>query len=187
MSLHPIDRIESRGRNERLRCLRCSCSRGHSLLSDLWVTNRTQGMRLQICSRKAGVGRCDAIVWGHRIKEDGYECRGALTYLAGFVTGFIFLVLEPNKSNSFVRFHAFQSIFFNVAWVVFWIVWMVLSAALTPLTAGAFGFIALPLTVIVTLAGFGMWVFLMYEAYQQRLFRLPIVGRFAADRAGVRL
>ena len=96
---------------------------------------------------------------------------GALTYLAGFVTGFIFLVLEPYKSNSFVRFHAFQSIFFNVAWVVFWIVWMVLSAALTPLTAGAFGFIALPLTVIVTLAGFGMWVFLMYEAYQQRLFR----------------
>ncbi|HET9696581.1 MAG TPA: hypothetical protein VFP40_06920 [Terriglobales bacterium] len=112
---------------------------------------------------------------------------GALTYLAGFVTGFIFLVLEPYKSNSFVRFHAFQSIFFNVAWVVFWIVWMVLSAALTPLTAGAFGFIALPLTVIVTLAGFGMWGFLMYEAYQQKLFRLPIVGRFAADHAGVRL
>src|SRR5689334_381996 len=112
---------------------------------------------------------------------------GALTYLAGFVTGMVFLVLDPYKSNSFVRFHAFQSIFFNVAWAAFWIVWMVLSAALTPLTAEAFGFIALPLTVIVTLAGFGMWVFLMYEAYQQKLFRLPIVGRFAADRAGARL
>lgn len=112
---------------------------------------------------------------------------GALTYLAGFVTGFIFLVLEPYKSNSFVRFHAFQSIFFNVAWVVFWIAWMILSAVLTPLTAGVFGLIALPLTVIFTLAGFGIWVFLMYEAYQQKLFRLPIVGRFAAKYAGVRL
>ena len=42
---------------------------------------------------------------------------GALTYLAGFLTGIIFLVLDPYKSNSFVRFHAFQSIFFNVAWI----------------------------------------------------------------------
>ena len=38
---------------------------------------------------------------------------GALTYLAGFITGIVFLVLDPYKSNSFVRFHAFQSIFFS--------------------------------------------------------------------------
>ncbi len=112
---------------------------------------------------------------------------GALTYLAGLVTGIIFLVLEPYKSNSFVRFHAFQSIFFNVACVAFWIVWMILSAVLTPLTAGVFGLIALPLMVIFALAGFGIWLFLMYEAYQQKLFRLPVVGRFAAEYAGVRL
>lgn len=112
---------------------------------------------------------------------------GALTYLAGFVTGIVFLVLDPYKSNSFVRFHAFQSIFFNVAWVAFWIVWVILSAVLTPLTAGIFGLIALPLMLIFVLAGFGIWIFLMYQAYQQRLFRLPIVGRFAAEQAGVRL
>src|SRR5690348_2496934 len=112
---------------------------------------------------------------------------GALTYLAGFVTGTVFLVLDPYKSNSFVRFHAFQSIFFNVAWIGFWIVWMVLSAVLTPLTAGIFGLIALPLMLIFTLAGFGIWIFLMYQAYQQKLFRLPVVGKFAAEHAGVRL
>jgi uncharacterized membrane protein len=112
---------------------------------------------------------------------------GALTYLAGFVTGIVFLVLDPYKSNSFVRFHAFQSIFFNVAWVAFWIVWMILSAVLTPLTAGVFGLIALPLMLIFTLAGFGIWIFLMYQAYQQKLFKLPVVGKFAAEQAGVRL
>ena len=112
---------------------------------------------------------------------------GALTYLAGFVTGIMFLVLDPYKSNSFVRFHAFQSIFFNVAWIAFWIVWMILSAVLTPLTAGVFGVIALPLMLIFTLAGFGIWIFLMYQAYQQKLFKLPIVGKFAAEQAGVRL
>ncbi len=112
---------------------------------------------------------------------------GALTYLAGFVTGIVFLVLDPYRSNSFVRFHAFQSIFFNVAWVAFWIVWMILSAILTPLTAGIFGLIALPLMLIFAVVGFGIWIFLMVQAYQQKLFRLPIVGKFAAEHAGVRL
>ena len=112
---------------------------------------------------------------------------GALAYLAGLITGIIFLVLDPYKSNSFVRFHAFQSIFFNIAWVTFWIFWMIISAVLTPLTAGVFGLIAVPLMLIFTLAGFGIWIFLMYEAYQQTLFKLPIVGKFAAKQAGVTL
>jgi uncharacterized membrane protein len=112
---------------------------------------------------------------------------GALTYLAGFLTGIIFLVLDPYKSNSFVRFHAFQSIFFNIAWAVPWIVWMVVATVLTPLTAGVFAVIALPLMLIFTLAGFGIWIFLMLQAYQQKLFKLPIVGKFAAEHAGVRL
>jgi len=111
----------------------------------------------------------------------------ALAYLAGLITGIIFLVLDPYKSNSFVRFHAFQSIFFNIAWVTFWIFWMIISAVLTPLTAGVFGLIAVPLMLIFTLAGFGIWIFLMYEAYQQTLFKLPIVGKFAAKQAGVTL
>ena len=112
---------------------------------------------------------------------------GALTYLAGVVTGIIFLVLDPYKSNSFVRFHAFQSIYFNIAWVAFWIVWMIVLAVLTPLTAGTFGLIALPFMLLFTLAGLGIWIFLMYQAYQQKLFKLPIVGKFAAEQAGVRL
>ena len=112
---------------------------------------------------------------------------GALTYLAGLVTGLLFLVLDPYKSNSFVRFHAFQSIFFNVAWIVSWMIWMIISAVLTPLTAGVFGLIAAPLILIFTIAGFGIWIFLMVQAYQQKLFGLPIIGKFAAEQAGVRL
>ena len=111
----------------------------------------------------------------------------ALTYLAGFLTGIIFLVLDPYKSNSFVRFHAFQSIFVNVAWIAFWLIWLILSAVLTPWMAGVFGLIALPLILIFTVAGVGIWIFLMFQAYQQKLFKLPIVGKFAAERAGVRV
>jgi uncharacterized membrane protein len=112
---------------------------------------------------------------------------GALTYLAGFITGIIFLVIEPYKANSFVRFHAYQSIFFNIVWIVFCIAGMIVSAILTPLSTGVFGAIALPLMLVFSLAGFGIWAFLMYQAYQQKLFKLPIIGKFAAKHAGVRL
>ena len=44
---------------------------------------------------------------------------GALCYLLTFITGILFLVLEPYKRDRFVRFHAFQSIFFGVILVVF--------------------------------------------------------------------
>src|SRR5262249_16602312 len=37
---------------------------------------------------------------------------GLLCYILGIITGIIFLVIEPYKHNRFVRFHAFQSIFF---------------------------------------------------------------------------
>jgi uncharacterized membrane protein len=112
---------------------------------------------------------------------------GALTYLAGFITGIVFVVTEPYKSNSFIRFHAFQSIFFNVAWIAFWMVWMMVSAILTPLTAGIFGLIALPVMLLLALTGLCTWLFLMYQAYQQKLFRLPIIGKYAAQQAGVNL
>ena len=111
---------------------------------------------------------------------------GALTYLAGFITGIVFIATEPYKSNSFIRFHAFQSIFFNVAWIAFWMVWMVVSAILTPLTAGLFALIALPLILIISLLGFAYWLFLMYQAYQQKLYRIPLIGKYAAQRAGVK-
>src|SRR3974390_3089927 len=46
-----------------------------------------------------------------------------LAYVLGFITGIVFLVLEPYKHDSFVRFHAFQSIFVSAVFIVFWIVW----------------------------------------------------------------
>src|SRR5271165_2505039 len=42
---------------------------------------------------------------------------GALCYLFGFITGILFLVLAPYNQNREIRFHAFQSIFLNIAWV----------------------------------------------------------------------
>jgi len=44
---------------------------------------------------------------------------GALCYLVGFITGIIFLVMEPYNKRPFVRYHAWQSIIFSVGWFIF--------------------------------------------------------------------
>jgi uncharacterized membrane protein len=110
---------------------------------------------------------------------------GALTYLAGFITGIIFLVIDPFKTDRFVRFHAFQSIFFNVAWIGFWIIWMIAGMVLGAITKGLFFLIELPVNLLLMVGGFCLWAYLMYSASQGKTFRLPVIGALAAKQAGL--
>ena len=110
---------------------------------------------------------------------------GALSYLAGIITGIIFLVIDPFKTDRFVRFHAFQSIFFNVAWLGFWIVWMIAGFVLGAVTKGLFFLIELPVNLLLMVGGFCLWGFLMYSASQGKTFKLPIIGAIAAKQAGL--
>ena len=110
---------------------------------------------------------------------------GALAYLAGFITGILFLVIDPFKQDRFVRFHAFQSIFFNVAWIGFWIVWTIIGLVLGAVSHGLFFIIQLPVNLLVFVGGFVLWAYLMYSAYQGKMFKIPVIGALAAKQAGV--
>jgi uncharacterized membrane protein len=110
---------------------------------------------------------------------------GALAYLAGIITGILFLVIDPYKSDRFVRFHAFQSIFFNVAWIALWIAWMIVGLVLGAITKGLFFVLQVPIDLVLMVGGFCLWAFLMYSAYQGKLTRLPVIGALAAKQAGV--
>jgi len=110
---------------------------------------------------------------------------GALTYLLGLITGILFLVIDPFKTDRFVRFHAFQSIFFNVAWIAFWIVWTIVGLTLSAISHGLFFIIQLPVNLLITVGGFCLWIYLMYSAYQGKNFQLPIIGPLAAKQAGI--
>src|SRR5215469_18530151 len=50
-----------------------------------------------------------------------------LSYLFGWITGLIFLLIDPYKNDRFVRFHAFQSIFFNVGIIGLYIALAIVS------------------------------------------------------------
>ena len=110
---------------------------------------------------------------------------GALAYLVGAITGILFLVIDPFKADRFVRFHAFQSIFFNLAWIAFWIVWMIVGLMLGAISHGLFFIIQLPINLLITVGGFCLWIYLMYTAYQGKTFQLPVIGPLAASQAGI--
>jgi uncharacterized membrane protein len=100
----------------------------------------------------------------------------ALAYVT-IIPAVLFLVIEPYNKNRFVRFHAFQSIFFHVAWIILWI------------ALGIFGHLpflgwaSLLLWPLIGLAGFVLWLLLVFKAYQGKKFKLPVVGDMAEKQA----
>jgi len=109
---------------------------------------------------------------------------GMLAYVLGFITGIIFLVIEPYKKDPFVRFHAFQSIFLSAAYILISIAWGIVTGLL--FTVSMFGMWHLLYLgwVVIRLGFFALWIFMMYKAYNNDRFMLPVVGPLAAKQVG---
>ncbi len=106
-----------------------------------------------------------------------------LAYAFGIISGVIFLVLEPYKRDPFVRFSAFQSLFYNLAVIVVFTVWNLLAGVLDALTHGLFLVVHLPLNMLLWLAFVIVWIMLMVRAGQGRKWVLPVIGPFAERQA----
>lgn len=95
---------------------------------------------------------------------------GMLAYVT-FIPAILFLVLEPYNRRPFIRFHAFQCIFFAVALTVIHVgLWFI------PLLGWL-------INVLVSLTAFVLWVVLLVKAYQGKMFKLPIIGDMAEKQA----
>jgi uncharacterized membrane protein len=88
-----------------------------------------------------------------------------LCYVAGWITGIIFLVLE--QKNRFVRFHAAQSI---VAFGTITVAGVLLG--LIPVVGGVFA-------SIIGIIGFIIWIIMMVKASNGEWYRLPWAGDVA--------
>lgn len=95
---------------------------------------------------------------------------GLLCYVLGWISGIVFLLIEPEKK--FVRFHAIQSIVVFGAITVAGIIlgWIPVIG----------GFVSWVLSVL----GFILWIVLMVKAYQGTKYKLPWAGNYAEKRAG---
>ena len=107
----------------------------------------------------------------------------ALCYAVWWLTGVLFLVLDPYNKNRTVRFHAFQSIFLSVAIFAVYFVLAIFSAILIHIVP----LLGILFTLAYAVVGFGMfllWLFLMYKAYNKEKFVIPIIGPLAEKQAG---
>ena len=93
------------------------------------------------------------------------ETAGALSYVLGPVTGVIFLIIEK---DSFVRFHAMQSI---VTFVGLFIIQWILG----------FTIVLIFLVPIVGILGFVLWLLLIYKAWQGQEWEVPVFGKLARN------
>ena len=107
-----------------------------------------------------------------------------LSYVFGWVSGLIFFLIE--KDSRLVRFHAMQSLLFNVLvavvaialWIVLFVVFLVVSQV-----SGALATILSLISVLVWLV-FGVailagWVLCLVKAFGGQYFKLPVIGNFA--------
>ena len=95
---------------------------------------------------------------------------GLLCYVLGWVSGIVFLLIEPE--NKFVRFHAIQSI---VVFGVLNVAGIILRTI--PIFGGAFA-------AIIGVLSFILWIVLMVKANQGTKFKLPWAGDFAEKKSG---
>jgi uncharacterized membrane protein len=108
---------------------------------------------------------------------------GLLCYVAGWITGVVFLIIE--KKSTLVRFHAMQSL------VSFGILFIAISIAdnIRRLTGWAGQGISLFPLEVATNAVFGifialtivLWIILMHQTHHGRFVKVPLFGELALE------
>jgi uncharacterized membrane protein len=106
---------------------------------------------------------------------------GMLAYFT-FIPAIIFLAIEPYNKDRFIRFHAFQSLFFNVAWIVVWIGMIFVGMALGVIPVLGF-LIHVLIDFVIGIGGIILWLILVIKAYGNQKFQLPIIGKIAEEQA----
>jgi uncharacterized membrane protein len=90
---------------------------------------------------------------------------GLLCYVAGWITGIVFLVLE--KRSTFVKFHAYQSI----------MTFGVLTVA--QLVVSWIPFIGWVLNILIGILMFILWIILIIQAGTGNMWKVPWAGDWA--------
>ncbi len=109
---------------------------------------------------------------------------GALCYLFGFITGILFLVLAPYNQDRNIRFHAFQSIFLSIGWIIFSVVVGIVGLAFRLIPFLGF-FVSALLQFALWIGGLVVWLYMMFKTYNGEKIVLPVVGPLAEKQAGV--
>jgi uncharacterized membrane protein len=111
---------------------------------------------------------------------------GAIAYIT-FIPAIVFLILPPYNTSTFVKFHAWQSILFNlVAFAINLLVSIGIGIVLTATGAFlSFGFFGLShlIWLLIDAVWFILWLLCVFKAFGGQRFKLPLIGNFAEQLA----
>lgn len=99
----------------------------------------------------------------------------ALSYVLGFVTGVVILLVEPH--DKYIRFHAMQSTISTGSLFVLNILFGLLFSRF-----GIFSFLSTISGLVIWILIIGICVLCFYRAKQGRVYKLPYFGNWAEKR-----
>ncbi len=99
---------------------------------------------------------------------------GAIAYLT-FIPAVIFLLVEPYKSKPFVKFHCIQELGLTLVAMILNVLFHFM--VFVPFLGALFAFLAWVVLFIV-------WLLCLLKAAQGGAFKLPWIGKFAAEQSG---
>ena len=156
-------------------CSKC----GAELAASVKTSKSTAKSKAEPAKAKAGAGKAKAEVvkteektgssGGESSTGMSANIAGLLCYVAVWVTGIVFVLLE--KKSTFVKFHAWQSIMtFGVLTV----------ANLILMFIPVVGWI---LSIIIRIIMLVLWIILMIKAGQGKMWKVPWAGNWAEKQA----
>ena len=95
---------------------------------------------------------------------------GVVAYVT-IIPAIIFLVMVPYNRSSFIRFHAWQSIFFGI------------TVAVVHFVLGVIPILGWILLLPVGVAFLILWIFVMIKASKGERYKIPFIGNFAEQAA----
>lgn len=105
-----------------------------------------------------------------------------LCYVAGWITGLVFLLIEKKEQST--RFHAWQSILTFGAVTILWFIVVLLLYILSAIRLYSFSMFLSPvLWIVFYVGGIILWIVLMVKAFQGQDYHLPVVGGIADNLA----
>ncbi|MFO7302912.1 MAG: DUF4870 domain-containing protein [Acidobacteriota bacterium] len=97
----------------------------------------------------------------------------AISYIP--IVAIVFLVIE--KTSTFVKFHALQSLGLCLGSIV---IWFALAVVGTIPVLGLFNLLLVP---IVAIALFVVWLIAVLKAFQNQRWKLPVIGDIAEKQS----
>ncbi len=104
-----------------------------------------------------------------------------LAYLFNIIGGLVFYFIE--KKSKFVRFHSMQSILFNIAVLVIFVILGILGAIIGFVVPLIGGLIMGLLFFLFLIAFLVIWILLMYKSFKHEMYYLPVIGKMAEKYA----